>query len=84
MDEFSRRVGPSAGLQAESASALRSVAGTAAVAAYTDRELPAATIADAVAEARLVRDAVLGQLTWWARVRWWLDPRPLLNRPRTA
>jgi transglutaminase-like putative cysteine protease len=84
MFEFSRRVGPSAGLQPEANTALRQVAQRAATAAYGNVALAPEEVSQAVTDARTVRTAVLGQLTWWDRLRWWVDPRPLLNRPRST
>lgn len=84
MSEFSRRVGPSTGLHEEPASALHSLARSAAAVAYTDDEVDPETTTRSVAEARMVRDAVLRQLTWWTRIRWWIDPRAVLSRPRSG
>jgi hypothetical protein len=77
MLEYSRRAAPSAGLVAESRVALQTVAEGAAFAAYSEGGLVADDVTEAVAEARVVRTAVLDQLTWWNRTRWWIDPRAL-------
>jgi transglutaminase-like putative cysteine protease len=84
MFEFSARVGPYAGLQPEPNAALKKVAQRAAVAAYSEDALAPDAVAATVADARLVRDAVLDQMTWWARLRWWVDPRPLLGDARAG
>ncbi|MEA3077079.1 MAG: hypothetical protein QOF60_1987 [Actinomycetota bacterium] len=75
--EYTVRAAPSAGLIAETKVALQQVADGAAFAAYAESGVDAADVADAVQDARVVRTAVLDQLTWWNRTRWWIDPRAL-------
>jgi len=80
MIEYSRRAAPSAGLQAETNTALRHVANGASIATFADTDLSPETIDRALLGARVVCVAVLDQLPWTTRVRWWLDPRPLLGK----
>jgi len=79
--EFSERAPASAGLQPEAATALRTLCRDATNVAYA---ADAAVTLDGIGErandsAATVRSAVLAQLTWWERLMWWLDPRPLLK-----
>jgi transglutaminase-like putative cysteine protease len=77
MLEYSVRAAPSAGLIAETKVALQQVADGAAFAAYAEAGVDDTDVADAVHDAKVVRIAVLDQLTWWNRTRWWIDPRAL-------
>ena len=84
--EFSGRAPASAGLQPDAANALRALCRDATHVSFAATGTAfGATAGDrARASADEVRTAVLGQLTWWERLAWWLDPRPLLRDLRDA
>lgn len=78
MSEFSGRAAGTLGLAPAPAEALRELGGAAAAAAYAGGEPARDTAARATAAAGAVRAAVLEQVTVRDRLRWWLDPRPLI------
>jgi transglutaminase-like putative cysteine protease len=79
--EFSSRAPASAGLQQETASALRALCRDTAHVSYAGPSgaLPSDAGERARSSADQVRDAVLDQLSMTERMLWWLDPRPLLR-----
>ncbi len=79
MTEYAARAANSAGLQADPARALRRLAADASMAAYTDGDIPAALVERAAALGSTVRAAVFDQVSFAARMGWWLDPRTLVG-----
>ena len=78
MAEFAGRAARALALAPAPAEALRELARCAAAAAYAGSEPPGDTAARATADAGTVRAAVLAHVTVRDRLRWWLDPRPLI------
>lgn len=83
--EFSSRAPASAGLQPEAATALRTLGRDATHVTYAADRVPVGNEAvdRATSAADAVRSAVLDQLQWHERLRWWLDPRPLVREWRS-
>ncbi len=82
MDEYAERAVASAGLQPDPAISLRRLAGDAAIAAYTDGDVPEPLAVRAAHDAHVVRVAVHDQESLPERFATWLDPRPLLTSGR--
>ncbi|HUP86096.1 MAG TPA: transglutaminaseTgpA domain-containing protein [Acidimicrobiales bacterium] len=84
MTEYADRASRSAGLQPDPSKALRSLAKDAALAAYTEGDVPDEIVDRASLSAKTVRTAVLDQVSVTDRVAWWLDPRPLIGTDRAG
>lgn len=78
MTEYAARAAKALALAPGPAQALRGLAAEAAAAAYAAGEVAGDTTARATTAAATVRTAVLEQVTRRDRLRWWLDPRPLI------
>lgn len=76
--EYARRAPVVARLSPDAVAAMQSLAEQTAVASYAPGSLPPETVARSVAAARAVEAAVEGSAGWRQRLRWRLDPRPLV------
>ena len=80
LDEHARRAAVVAKLDADSKAALASLAGDAVAASYSGLPSSADDASRAVAAAHAVEHAVHQSASRPERLRWALDPRPLVKR----
>ena len=78
-DEYSRRVPGPAHLERETAAALHQLARDMAPACYAEGPVAAEVVHRSIRNAATVEAAVRARATVWTRLRWELDPRPLLQ-----
>ncbi len=82
LSEFAGRAASAAGLPGEPSSALRRLAADASVATFAQGEVPAEMATRASASASTVRTALFERVPRARRIKWWLDPRPLVGSAR--